>query len=403
MIQLSDVRYALRLWRRHPTLVLVAGLSLGLGVGATATMYSVVNRVAHYELGFADVDRLAVLWSTDTERGTRDRDQPPTFEIVQAVLEHGQSFEAFGFFQGGGAPVTLSGTTETRRVSQMPVDGNGLAVVGVPPLLGRTYRPEDFDDLIKQKEARSIVVTHDTWQGLLGGARDVIGTSIRVDGEPRTVIGVMPKGFSLIPWADDIAFWAANDLRKIPQARWMIAVGRLKPGVSVAAAQAEATAISRQVLEARGEKPGGAGARVVPLHEAFFGDARNGLTFLLGAVSFVLLIACANVANLLLAAGAARQKELALRAATGAGRGRLMHAAPDREPAALPGRVRLRPGPGLLGHPAVRPDRSHGLPGAPAPDPGRRAGARIRARDLRGLEPALRPAARTKRLARGPE
>ena len=104
----------------------------------------------------------------------------------------------------------------------------------------------------------------------------------------------------------------------------MIAVGRLKPGVTLAAAQAEATAISRQVLEARGEKPGGAGARVVPLHEAFFGGARNGLTFLLGAVSFVLLIACANVANLLLAAGAARQKELALRAATGAGRGRLM-------------------------------------------------------------------------------
>jgi putative ABC transport system permease protein len=322
VLQLSDVRYALRLWRRHPTLVLVAGLSLGLGVGATTTMYSVVNRVAHYDLGFADVDRLAALWSTNTERGNDQ--QPPTWETVQAVLEHGHSFEAFGFFQGSGTPVTLSGTTETRRVSQMPVDGNGLAVVGVPPLLGRTYRPEDFDDLIKQKEARSIVVTHDTWQGLLGGARDVIGTSIRVDGEPRTVIGVMPKGFSLIPWAEDIAFWAANDLRKIPQARWMIAVGRLKPGISVAAAQAEATAISRQVLEARGEKPGGAGARVVLLHEAYFGGARNGLTFLLGAVSFVLLIACANVANLLLAAGAARQKELALRAATGAGRGRLM-------------------------------------------------------------------------------
>ena len=104
----------------------------------------------------------------------------------------------------------------------------------------------------------------------------------------------------------------------------MIAVGRLKPGVSLGSAQAEATAISRQIIESRGEKPGGAAAQVVPIHEAFFGDARNGLTFLLGAVSFVLLIACANVANLLLAAGTARQKELALRAATGAGRGRLM-------------------------------------------------------------------------------
>ncbi len=322
MIQLSDVRYALRLWRRHPTLVVVAGLSLGLGVGATTTMYSVVDRVAHYELGFADVDRLAVLWTTDAER---DRgQQPPTWEIVQALLEHGQSFEAFGFFQGGGAPVTFSSSTETRRVEQMPVDGNGLGIVGVSPLLGRTYRPEDFGDLVKQKEARSIVVSHDTWQRLLGGADDVIGTSIRVDGEPRTVIGVMPRGFSLVPWEDGVAFWAANDLTKIPQARWMIAVGRLKAGVTTAAAQAEATVISRQVLEARGEKAGGAGTRVEPLHEAFFGGARNGLTFLLGAVSFVLLIACANVANLLLAAGAARQKELALRAAAGAGRGRLM-------------------------------------------------------------------------------
>jgi putative ABC transport system permease protein len=316
------VRYALRLWRRYPTLVIVAGLSLGLGVGATTTMYSVVNRVAHYELGFADVDRLAVVWSTNSEKGIRQ--QPPSWEIIHAVLEHGHSFESFGFFQGGGAPVTLSGTTETTRVSQMPVDWNALSIVGIPPLLGRTYRLEDFDDVVKQKEARSIVVSYDTWQHRLGGAPDVVGTTVRVDGEPRTVIGVMPRNFALVPWEDNVAFWAANDLRRIPQARWMIAVGRLKPGVTLAAAEAEATAISRQILESRGEKSGGAAAHVVPIHEAFFGDARNGLTFLLGAVSFVLLIACANVANLLLAAGTARQKELALRAATGAARGRLI-------------------------------------------------------------------------------
>ncbi len=322
MIKLSDVRYSFRLWRQHPTLVVVAGLSLGLGVGATTTMYSVVNRVAHYELGFADVDRLAVLWNTDPEHGNPQL--PPTWETVQAVLDEGHSFEAFGFFQGNGAPVTLSGAAETSRVSQMPVDGNALSIVGVPPLLGRTYRPEDFNDLIKQKEARAIVVSYDTWQRRLGGAAEVIGTSFHVDGEPRTIVGVMPRSFALVPWVDDIAFWAANDLRKIPQARWMIAVGRLKPGVSVAAAEAEATAISRRILESRGEKPGRSGARVVLLHEAFFGDARNGLSFLLGAVSFVLLIACANVANMLLAAGHARQKELALRASVGAGRRRLM-------------------------------------------------------------------------------
>jgi putative ABC transport system permease protein len=310
------------LWRRHPTLVAVAGLSLGLGVGASTTMYSVVNRVAFYELGFVNVDRLAVLWNTNTAQNINQ--QPPTFEIVQALLERGGSFEAFGLFQPSGAPVTLSGTSETVRAQQMPVDVNGLSIVGVPPLMGRTYQLDDFEDVIKQKEARPIVISYDTWQERLGGSPNVIGATIRVDGESRPVIGVMPKGFALLPWEDDIAFWAANDLRKIPVARWMFAIGRLKPGVSIAAAEAEATSLSRRILEARGEKPGNTAARVVPLHEAYFGDARRGLSFILGAVSFVLLIGCANVANLLLVAGAARQRELALRAATGASRRRLI-------------------------------------------------------------------------------
>src|SRR6476660_395911 len=227
-------------------MVIVAGLSLGLGVGATTTMYGVVNGVSNYQLGFGEADRLAVLWTANAEKGIHQ--QPPNWEIVRALLEHGQSFESFGFFQGGGAPVTLSGTSETSRVSQMPVDVNALSIVGVKPLLGRTYRLEDFDDVVKQKEARAIVVSYDTCQRRLSGAANVVGTSIHVDGEPRTVIGVMPKGFALVPWEDNIAFWAANDLRKIPEARWMIAVGRLKPGVSLGAAQAEATAISRQII-----------------------------------------------------------------------------------------------------------------------------------------------------------
>lgn len=280
-------------------MIAVAAVSLGLGVGATTTMYSVVSRVSHYQLGFREADRLVVLWGTNQERGINQ--QPPTWEIVRALLDHGQSFESFGFFQGGGAPVTLVGTSETSRVEQMPVDWNALSIVGVQPILGRTYRVEDFADVVKQKEARSIVISYDTWQRRLGGAANVIGTSIHVDGEPRTIIGVMPRGFTLVPWEDNIAFWAANDLRKIPEARWMIAVGRLKPGVSIAAAQTEATAIMRQVLDARGEKSAETGARVVSLHDEFFGQPTTALTFLLGAVSFVLLIACANVANLLLA------------------------------------------------------------------------------------------------------
>ena len=108
MIRFSDVRYALRLWRRHPTMIAVAGLSLGLGVGATTTMYSVVNRVAHYDLGFADEGRLVVVWRANPERGIRQ--QPLSWLIQRALLEHGRSFESIGFFQGGVMPVTLTGT-----------------------------------------------------------------------------------------------------------------------------------------------------------------------------------------------------------------------------------------------------------------------------------------------------
>ena len=294
---------------------------------------------------------------------------------MQAILEHGHSFESFGFFQGGGAPVTLSGDVVS-RVEQMPVDVGGLSITGVAPFLGRTYRREDFEDIVKQKEARSIVVTYETWQRLLGGAPDVIGRTIHVDGEPRSVIGVMPPGFRLVPFADDIAFWVANDLSRIPKATWMIALGRLKPGVTPEQAQAESTVIARGVLESRGQKPGGAGTKVELVHEAYFGGARRGLGFLLGAVSFVLLIACANVANMLLAAGAARQKELAVRVAAGRGAATADGAAPDREPAALARRLRLRAGAHVRRDPPLRADRARRLPGAAAPQPDRPARAR---------------------------
>ena len=182
MSVLADLRYALRLWRRYPALVVVAGLSLGLGVGATTTIYGVASKLAHYDLGFKDVDRMVILWSTDPEKGITER--PPTWETVQVLLASGRSFEAFGQAQMGGAPVTLAGTETSSRVLQMPVDVNGLSVVGVAPLLGRTYRPEDFGDLITQTEARSIVIGYDTWQRRLGGVPNVIGSSFHVDGEP---------------------------------------------------------------------------------------------------------------------------------------------------------------------------------------------------------------------------
>jgi putative ABC transport system permease protein len=322
MSVLTDLRFALRLWRRHPSMVAVAGISLGLGVGATTTMYSVVNKVAHYKLGFKDVDRLVIVSNTDPEHGNNE--QPPTFEIVQALRKDGTSFEDFGGAQFFGAPVTLSGTDETSRVLQMPVDVGGLSVVGVPPLLGRTYRTEG---LRRRREAEGGAVHRHRIRDVATPPRRqerrhrlVLPRGRRAaDGDRRDAAGIQARALAGRHRVLD---------RERPPADSPGALGhrhgRLKPGVSLAAAEAEVASISRHVLEARARSPEARGARVVPIQKAFFGGAENILTFLLGAVSFVLLIACANVANLLLAAGAARQKELALRAATGAGRGRLV-------------------------------------------------------------------------------
>ena len=401
MLEPSDLRFALRLWLRRPTLLIVAGLSLGLGIGATTTMYSLLSGVAHYRFGFAHEDRVVVFWNTEVDGvGAQS---PPTYDVVQALLASGQSFEAMGLHQPAGIPVTLSGAGDTVRVSQTPVDVNGLAVTGVPPALGRTYRLDDFNDVVKEKEARGIVISDGMWQRQFAGAGDVIGKTVRVDGEPRIVIGVMPRGFVLTPGLEDVAFWAATDLRKIPYARWMMAVGRLKPGISTDAAAAEAAAISRQLLEAHGDKPGKLGANVLPIREAVFGGAEHVLTFLVGTVGFVLLIGCTNVANLLLVAGGG-EAEGAGPASRHRGRPRAApEAAHDRERAALARWRRQWHRTRGPRHPTVSAARTRGLPELPAPRLPGCARPRVRTRDLGAVERAVRMASRLARVACRPE
>ena len=354
MIQLSDVRYALRLWRRHPTLVAVAGLSLGLGVGATTTMYSVVNRVAHYELGFDDVDRLAIV----VEHRPRARHPRAAAELRdrrRRCSSTDSRSRPSASFRAGGTPVTLSGTDETRRVSsRCRSTSNGLAITGVPPLLGRTYRPEDFDD---RHQAEGGALDRRQLRHVAAAPRrraDVIGTSIHVDGEPRTVIGVMPRGFELVPWEDDIAFWAANDLR-IPQARWMIAVGRLKPGVSLAAAQAEAAAISRQRAGGAGRKAGNGGGAGSSRCRRRSSAARA-----TGSPScWARSASCSSSPAPTSPTCCWRRARHGRRSwpcarPPGASRAPADAAAPHRERALVARRVRLRPAARVLGHAAVR-------------------------------------------------
>ena len=261
MFQAADFRYALRLWRRHPTLVLVAGLSLGLGVGATTTMYSVVNKVAHYELGFKDADRLAMLW---THRH-RARDRRAAAELGDRAGRPASTDTRSRPSASSRAAARRSrsrAVEETSRVQQMPVDvQRPRDRRASQPLLGRTYRLEDFDDVVKQKEARAIVVSYDTWQRRLGGDerrhRDVDPRRRRAaHGDRRHAARLQARALGgrhrLLggqrPAPDPAG--ALDDRRGPPEAGRHAGRGR-RPRPPRSAGRS---------LEARGEKPGGVGA-----------------------------------------------------------------------------------------------------------------------------------------------
>ena len=195
MIRLSDVRYALRLWRRHPTLVIVAGLSLGLGVGATTTMYSVVNSVANYDLGFTDADRLAVLWSTDPDHGGNAAAARPGRSCGPSSSTATRSRPSASS-RAAARPSRSPATTETSRVAQMPVDVDGALDRRRVKPAARAHLPPRGLRRRRQAEggARDRRQLRDLAAPAWAAAPDVIGTTIHVDGEPRTVIGVMPQG-----------------------------------------------------------------------------------------------------------------------------------------------------------------------------------------------------------------
>ena len=200
------------------------------------------------------------------------------------------------------------------------MDGELFSTLGVEPLLGRTLVPSDA----VWGQASVILLSYDTWRMRFGGDTDVVGKTLWVEGRDRTVVGVMPQGFWISPsWGGNVAYWECNELGSMPTSRWMTKIGRLKPGIEPEQAAAETTPLIQRTEESLGNDPAGWNARVESLQQAFFGQIERGLLFFLGSVGFVLLIACANVANLLLARGAGRRKELALRSSLGAGRLRL--------------------------------------------------------------------------------
>ena len=307
-----DLLFGARMLRRNPGFTTVAVLTLGLGIGANTAIFSVFNAVLLRPLPFPRSGDLVLVWATNAETGdTEDVTSYPNFEDWQ---ERSRSFERLAAFTTRG--MTLSGGEQTERVDAVQVTPGFFETLGVSPALGRTFRPGE--------EASKVAVLSDgAWKRSFGGRRDVLGRTMRANEEVYTIVGVMPPGFRFSP--------ASPEQLYVPLVRdpdrnhgFVRVLGRLRPGVRIRSAQAEMDVVTAGIARQYPRTNEGVGARIVPLVQALVGSVRNGLSILLGVVTLVLLIACTNVANLMLARSASRQRELALRTALGAGRVRLL-------------------------------------------------------------------------------
>jgi len=315
-----DARHAVRLLLKSPAFSITAIAILGLGIGANAAIFSVVNAVVLRPLPFPDSSRIVRVWHTPPREQfsglTRFSVSPANYLDWRA---QNTAFERLAAYKA--RPANLTGRGEPDALEAAAVAPDFFDALGAPPLLGRLLgRGDDEPD-----RSHVVVLGEAVWKTRFGADAGIVGRSIQLNGEPYTVVGVMSGRVKFPDWADLWVplVWDAEERAVRGNHNYRV-IGRLKPGVDLGRAQAEMTTISQRLEQQYPADNKGWGAIVLPLHDALVSDVRPGLLVLLGAVACVLLIACANLANLLLARVLGRARELAIRAAVGAGRARIV-------------------------------------------------------------------------------